>query len=432
VIIGATATGSIPSSVLTATAASYLTANRNLINGLGGGSGFGTNTLGRNDDASSSAINLDSVFGPSGLNFFGHTYHTFYINNNGNITFDGPSSTYTPGVINAGVDNPIIAPFWADVDTRGGSTTPTPGGDSTGSNLVYYNLDPINHVITITWDDVGYFDGHTNKLDAFQLQLISLGNGDFDIVFRYEDINWTTGDASNGHAARAGFSAGDGNSSHAFELSQSGNSAAMLALESTTGNTNIGGVDVFQVQSGNVTSTQVANGTISFADPDSGDTHTASSQPEGNGYIGAFSVDPVNEANQTVGWHFNLNSNDVNTFFNAQATQVRQQFYDVAVHDVQGATATERVGLNVASTASDTFVFAPGAGQEMVFNFNTNSAAADHVELDHFGITNFSSLILQSVNNNHDTLINLGHGDSVTLVNVHPVDLTSNNFILHA
>ena len=32
----------------------------------------------------------------------------------------------------------------------------------------------------------------------FSCQLISLGNGDFDAVFRYENINWTTGDASGG------------------------------------------------------------------------------------------------------------------------------------------------------------------------------------------------------------------------------------------
>src|SRR4249920_2571215 len=94
-----------------------------LINGLGGPEGFGENTLSRNDDGSSPAIDITSVFG-NGLNFFGHTYTALYLNNNGNITFSGPLSTFTPGPITAGLNNPIIAVFWADVDTRGGPGVP--------------------------------------------------------------------------------------------------------------------------------------------------------------------------------------------------------------------------------------------------------------------------------------------------------------------
>jgi hypothetical protein len=144
-------------------------------------------------------------------------------------------------------------------------------------------------VLTITWDDVGYYAEHTNLLDAFQLQLVSLGNGDFDIVFRYENIKWTTGDASGGDdglggtPARAGYSAGDDNSSHYFELSGSGDQSSMLALPSTTGNTGIQGVYVFQVESGNVTSAPVANGAIQFSDSDAAEINTASFVPLNGG-----------------------------------------------------------------------------------------------------------------------------------------------------
>ena len=121
------------------------------------------------------------------------------------------------------------------MDTRGGPGVPT-GGNATGSNTVYWDLEPVNHVFTVTWDDVGYYSGHNDKLDAFQLRLIDEGGGDFDIEFRYQAINWTTGDASGGSAAsaarsaRAGFSAGDG--VNAYELPQSGNQNAMLGLPS--------------------------------------------------------------------------------------------------------------------------------------------------------------------------------------------------------
>jgi hypothetical protein len=141
----------------------------------------------------------------SGLNFFGTTYHNIYINNNGNITFTAPSPTYITTAIAGIAGNPIIAPFWADVDTRplAPLTVTSPGGNSTGSDLVYQSLDATNHVLTVTWDDVGHFSQTANPPDAFQLQLIDEGGGDFDILFRYESISWDHGTAS-ATSARAG------------------------------------------------------------------------------------------------------------------------------------------------------------------------------------------------------------------------------------
>ncbi|MBA3009455.1 MAG: hypothetical protein FP812_04345 [Desulfobacula sp.] len=119
----------------------------------------------------------------------------------------------------------MIAPFWADVETYSPGS-PTPGGNSTGSNLVYYDLDATNHKFTATWDDVGYFSNHTDRLNAFQLQLVDRGNGDFDIVFRYEDINWVTGDIPG--IARAGVTAWDG--INYLEIDPSGNADDMMGL----------------------------------------------------------------------------------------------------------------------------------------------------------------------------------------------------------
>jgi len=224
-----------------------------LINGLGGPAGFGPNILPANDDGSTAAIPITSVFA-NGLNFFGHTYTSLYINNNGNITFNAPSGIFTPFQITGNTDNPIIAPFFADVDTRGGPGVST-GGNATGSDLVYWDVDTANHRFIVTWDDVGYYSAHTNKLDAFQLVLTDEGNGDFDIEFIYQAINWTTGDASGGSnglggtVARAGFSAGDGN--NFFELPQSGNQNAMLELPASSGSGGTG-VYVFQVRNGTV------------------------------------------------------------------------------------------------------------------------------------------------------------------------------------
>lgn len=223
-----------------------------LVNGLGGVAGFGEGFIPRNDDGSSAAIDITSVFGPGGINFFGVNYTTLYVNNNGNITFGGPLSQYIAAPIGGGgLVRPIIAAYWFDVDTRGGVDNASPGGTSTGSDLVYYDLDPGNRIFTATWDDVGYYSNHIGSPNAFQIQLIDMGGGDFDIVFTYEAINQSTSDTNNdpGEAPRAGYSAGNGTG---VEIAGSGDYATALLLDTTPGNTGEVGVWRFQVRGGQV------------------------------------------------------------------------------------------------------------------------------------------------------------------------------------
>src|SRR5205823_147329 len=77
--------------------------------------GFNQNTLAANDDGSTGLV-------PLGFNadFFGTTYTSAYVNNNGNITFNQPLFAFTPFSLLT-TATPIIAPFFADVDTRSGN-----------------------------------------------------------------------------------------------------------------------------------------------------------------------------------------------------------------------------------------------------------------------------------------------------------------------
>ncbi|MBI2381187.1 MAG: PEP-CTERM sorting domain-containing protein [Gammaproteobacteria bacterium] len=218
-----------------------------LLNGLGGAAGFGANALPRGDDHSHGPLNTSGVFA-NGMNFYGQVYNQFWINNNGNITFNGAMSTYTPSVITNGTA-PMIAAFFADVDTRGSNQPATAGGNSTGSNLTWWHVDPVAGQIVMTWDDVGVYDQNSSVLNAFQIILTRVGlNGDFDIEFRYEDINWTLGSASENNYARAGFASGSGVS---YELPASGSDAAMRNLPMLS---NIGqaGRWLFQVRNGQI------------------------------------------------------------------------------------------------------------------------------------------------------------------------------------
>ena len=108
-----------------------------------------------------------------------------YINNNGNISFDTPYSQFTAVSFPTDVFQ-MIAPFWADVDTR-------ERGD------VWYYMDANN--LIVTWDRVSYYFSNTDKANTFQL-VIARDPDDFsgrgNVCFCYADMDWTTGDASDG------------------------------------------------------------------------------------------------------------------------------------------------------------------------------------------------------------------------------------------
>ena len=149
----------------------------------GGNGGPGQPPNYRNDDWSTAPITL-----PFNICFYGQSINQIYINNNGNISIGAPYSTFTA---NSFPDPTyvMIAPFWADVDTR-----------APGSGLVYYSVSS-THLI-VQWENVGYFNFYDDKLNTFQL-IVTDGNDPIlpsgqNISFCYKDMQWTTGDASGG------------------------------------------------------------------------------------------------------------------------------------------------------------------------------------------------------------------------------------------
>jgi hypothetical protein len=167
-------------------------------------SGFDSATLAANDDGSTGLVST-----PFSLNYFGTTYTGLYVNNNGNVTFSGPLPTYTPFGLGP-TTTPIIAPFFADVDTRNPASGLTSYGTGTYASRQAFG---------VTWPAVGYYGAHADLLNTFQLILTNRSDvaaGDFDIYFNYNQIQWETGDASGGShgvggvSAAAGYSNGSG------------------------------------------------------------------------------------------------------------------------------------------------------------------------------------------------------------------------------
>ena len=182
-------------------------------------------------------------------------------------------------------------------------------------------------------------------------------------------------------------------------------------------------------------------GTLSFNESDLTGTPTASASPQngGAGYLGNFTVDAVDTVNgqESVGWHFNFDSSSV--------AQTVTQSYNVTVADHQTNSAngaSQTVSVTVGGPDQDTFIFKPGLGTDVI----ANAKGSDMVELDGFAaVSNINQLqtllseaqagqsqsVFQSANGGHDTVINLGNHDSITLANVKIADLHASNFIIH-
>ena len=213
--------------------------------------GFNGSTLAPNDDGSTGAVNIGFD-----VNFFGLTFNQLFVNNNGNVTFDSPLSSFTPFDLTT-TGQQIIAPFFADVDTRNAGDPVTYGTGSFAGMLAF----------GVNWLNVDYFasDASHRSRNSFQLLLVDRSDiavGDFDIIFNYDQIQWETGTASGGdsdglggNSARAGYSNGTGDTGSFFELTGSAVNGAFLdggsnALVSNRLNSTFDGRYIFNARSG--------------------------------------------------------------------------------------------------------------------------------------------------------------------------------------
>ncbi|MEA5098098.1 MAG: hypothetical protein VB032_06140, partial [Burkholderiaceae bacterium] len=250
-----------------------------MINGLGGGSGFGENDYVRADDPmQSTGIDITGIFGASGVKFGSNFYTTLYINNNGMVTFGSGYSGFTPNGLSAGVNSgggllPAIALYWTDLDTRTVTVPVSAGGTSTGTNLVHWDVDTVNKKITITWDDVGEFSyGTTSKL-AGQIILSDAGSGNMDIEFRYEYVV-----PLDSHTATAGWNVGVASGTAGVDYYEipiaSGTTSpndVLADLDTRAGNTGLDGIWRFFLRDGSVLNADLSYSPTTFAESTAND-----------------------------------------------------------------------------------------------------------------------------------------------------------------
>ncbi len=159
-------------------------------------SGFNQQILDRNDDGSTDLVPIGFM-----INFLGGSNTQLYVNNNGNVTFSLKFGAYQTSTLN-NLGAKIIAPFWADVDTR-----------NVASGVVTYGTGMVDghNAFGANWVNVGSYSLHADKLLSCQLVIIDrsdIGPGDFDMEFNYFKVQWEWGDASVNFPPRAGYSDG--------------------------------------------------------------------------------------------------------------------------------------------------------------------------------------------------------------------------------
>jgi hypothetical protein len=150
----------------------------------------------------------------------------------------------------------MIAPFFADVDTRNLGDAVTYGSGTVGGNTAF----------GINWDNVDHYYSGTGPLNSFQLVMIDradTGAGNFDFEFNYDEILWEAGTASgSGSTGLGGTSAAVGYTNGAgtyYQMPGSLDNGAFLdsgpsstSLVQNSLNSTVDGRYVFQVRNGTV------------------------------------------------------------------------------------------------------------------------------------------------------------------------------------
>jgi probable HAF family extracellular repeat protein/uncharacterized repeat protein (TIGR03803 family) len=198
----------------------------------------------------------------------------------------------------------------------------------------------------------------------------------------------------------------DGSNTVSFAFVNLGGSLGFASDESGTGTL---------ITDPSPTAPATAEGAISLASAGSADAYSESVSPEGSGYVGAFSLNPVSgsDGGASVSWEFNLGNDQINLARGETLTQS----YGILVADGQNTLVNQTISVSIGGPGNDNFVFAPGIGADTIVNFN---AQADTIDLSHFAnIQSLQQVASAIVSDAHgDAVIELGHNDSITLPGV--------------
>jgi Bacterial Ig-like domain len=413
------------------------TVNPNLVNtnALGfvpGTTGFGAARFTGVDDTSSYE-SLAPAFA-SGLNFFGTVYNQIGIGSNGFITFGHLNNSYSAVGIPGYTAGGMIAAQFDDWYSRRHTIVSTPGGNSTGTDNTYFAAyqNAGNGVVTLTFDDVGYFaarspgitDGLTTNNygmgNAEQIRLVGTNNGDIVIQLVYESVNWINGNTG---FPTAGWTAGNGVTYGAVTGNVVGASSGgisgtvnFLDVESTS-NVGINGVYEWVIGSNGL----VGAGNVPMLNTHGTDTVQLVAQLNATGGSATYSQDMShwdsrftlvgNQVKSNVGATFEPTETSVElwvTVTDTTSTLTYQKVVTVSLFDQIGAAGNDQIAIH---DSSDIAKLTSAVATQVVMNGN---AGEDTIILTSSGLNIDLTAVQNSALINVER-VDLGTGNSMKL-----------------
>jgi hypothetical protein len=270
-----------------------------------------------------------------------------------------------------------------------------------------------NNVDILALDQSQQFSGHISGFGG--ADQIDLG----DIAF---SSTTTLSYAADANGSGGLLTVSDGTHTSVLDFIGNYTDASFVASSDGHGGTLLNDAAGTMANSGSspITSADVVDGSIETATT-AGDTPiTASYTPDSSNYIGSFALEPVSESsgNASVGWQFSVADDQINL----GSGQTVTQSYDVSLDAAGQTIGNQTVAVSIGGAGNDNFIFQPGIGADTIVNFN---AQQDTVELDHFSnaqtVQELQSLITSDAHG--DAVIDLGHGDSITMQGVSAAQL---------
>jgi VCBS repeat-containing protein len=233
-------------------------------------------------------------------------------------------------------------------------------GDLTGYSSVGVSVDPLfiggefgNYSARLS--GTGFLEQNATTIAGHAYTVSFYVAGDADRSSDSLIVSWHgTQLLAQGTALEFGEDVALGFHKYTFDVVGGAGDATQLSFNFSTDGTGLL-VDQISITPTPGPATETTSGSIAFSDIETADTHTANFTPDGTGYVGTLSLDPVSESggSGSVGWHYSVDNADIQ--FLAQG-QTLVQTYSVTVADNHGASTLQTVtiaidGSNDAPTA---------------------------------------------------------------------------------
>ncbi|XP_043266975.1 nidogen isoform X2 [Venturia canescens] len=164
--------------------------------------------------------------------FYDRTYPSIYVNGNGILSFIRSMQRFFN--IAFPLDDPVIAPLYTHVDTRGSGAVYYGETDvkeivSRASGMVRSSFKDAmdfvpSHVFLATWVDVGYYNEKSDKVNTYQVAISSNGTASYiELLYPEGGIQWIQGESHPSGLPDARAQAGFMTEGRLYTLKGSGN-----------------------------------------------------------------------------------------------------------------------------------------------------------------------------------------------------------------